>query len=389
MVKVLTFNIWFDLKARRVRTAALLTLLQQQPADVICLQEVVPDVARELIGGLPGWTCSDPGDGSSLRSYGVMTLVAPGMDARFSFFNLPTSMERRLLVTYLPNLTVGNVHLESLANHPVREKQLKICADKLREHDNALLVGDFNFDSERNYTAPHVPLENDCLKRHLPDFVDTWPALRPTERGLTFNSAANPFHIRSEQFRFDRIMCRLPNWRPVDIELVGQYPVDHLVEVTAHEREQLLRPLTPPRPVLVRHRAPKMDAEDLFLDLDGDAVPRLLPLAAPGMAAPGVPSPGSPMPRTKPPLSGDEDAAEMLVTPPETPPRPTAALQPEAADPGFATPATPETPSGTPPRLRGKLFLSDHFGLLATFEPPGSVAATTVAEAIAAASAGA
>jgi len=300
MLRLLTLNLWFSEKLRYARTRALLDVIQDLQPSVCCFQEVVPEVARLLVEGLPGWTASDPGDGSTLGPYGVMALAAPDVRADFSWHELPTRMGRRLLVVELGRLAVGTVHLESLANHPTREAQLAMSTEILRRYSDGLLLGDFNFDSERNFKPPHQPLENEALARLAPDFVDLWPALRPEERGLTFDSVTNPYLGSHEQMRYDRIIARLQNWNATGIERVGHEPVDP-GGLSSQEEQQLQRPPTPPRPSLK---------------------PR----------SPWAQEPEEPAARGEPagvPARGEE----------------------------------------TPPRRRGRLFLSDHFGLLATLAP--------------------
>lgn len=255
MLRIATLNIWFDEKLRKARTKALLEVILQMDADVICLQEVVPQVAAALVAWLPRWSCSDPGDGSTVAPYGVMALVAPRIDdVQFSFHDLPTFMCRRLLVTHIRGVAVGTVHLESLASHPVREKQLRVCRRVLAPHSDALLVGDFNFDSHRNFSPPHNPLENEALVNIVPDFVDVWPALQ-SDRGLTFDSAVNPYIGKSEQMRYDRVMVRLAKWGAASIDMFGHQAVDDLVQLSPLEKEHAQRPPTPQRPVR-RHREP-------------------------------------------------------------------------------------------------------------------------------------
>merc|ERR1719235_274351 len=64
-------------------------------------------------------------------------------------------MGRRLLLAQccakLTNLCVGNVHLESLNNEDLRERQLKVSRNELRASDCALLCGDFNFDATKTW----------------------------------------------------------------------------------------------------------------------------------------------------------------------------------------------------------------------------------------------
>eukprot|EP00418_Pyrodinium_bahamense_P093191 CAMPEP_0179026728 /NCGR_PEP_ID=MMETSP0796-20121207/8667_1 /TAXON_ID=73915 /ORGANISM="Pyrodinium bahamense, Strain pbaha01" /LENGTH=339 /DNA_ID=CAMNT_0020722823 /DNA_START=16 /DNA_END=1035 /DNA_ORIENTATION=- len=323
---VLTLNVWFDQKLREARTEALVAVIKSIPLGVCCLQEVVPEVAQILTQSLPGWSSSDPGDGSSVEPYGVMTLVAPGLPAEFTFHNLETNMWRRLLVCNLGGmLVVGNVHLESLSNQPLREMQLRACSDVLGPLPNALLVGDFNFDSQRNFKAPHVPLDNVALAKCLHGFVDVWPALR-ADRGCTFNSQVNPYIAQEEAMRYDRVMAQLSSWRPSSIELMGHEPVDHLVQLTEREQEILKRPPTPPRPQ-PQPRAPLWEEFDIEKRPLGQLPPATVAESQPSEGSTGVPAPPGPV--------GD-----------------------------FESPRTPR-------KERGRLFLSDHFGVLVSLTQHG------------------
>lgn len=244
MVRIASLNIWFDMKLREARTRALAQLICTLDVDVVCLQEVVPEVGYQLVTLLPGWSCSDPAECSP---YGVMTLVPPGNVATFIFHDMPSNMCRRLLTAQLHTLTIGNVHLESLSNHSVRVEQLKLCWQVLAGFQDVVLVGDFNFDSERNFDPPHQPLENDCLTAIMPDYCDLWPVLR-NERGYTFDSTLNPYIASPERMRYDRVLVRAPTWRATSIDIFGDHCVAPLVGLTPWEKEVLKRPPTPPRP---------------------------------------------------------------------------------------------------------------------------------------------
>jgi len=165
------------------------------------------------------------------------------------------------------NVTISTVHLESLSNADVRESQLRVCADVLQAPsniDSALLCGDFNFCSYRNFDARREGLENDVLGRVLPAFVDLWPFLRhhnrsapstvvaeaggggggggaaaavaavaEEEKGYTFDTEINTMleGKKHERMRYDRILFKrasgpLPSpLEPLSIQIVGDSPI--------------------------------------------------------------------------------------------------------------------------------------------------------------------
>jgi len=307
-LRVATLNVWFGSKLQDARTDALIEVIKSMALDVCCLQEVLPQVASSIVSALPGWSCSDPGDGSTVAPYGVMTLVSPGIDAAFEFHDMPTTMCRKLLVARLPGLIVGTVHLESLANHPTRVEQLRRCQHALAQHPDVLLVGDFNFDSQRNFSSPHLPLENDALLHVMPDFVDVWPSLH-REPGYTFDSAVNPYITQSEHMRYDRVMARLESWHVQAIEMFGHEPVDCFRQLSAREREYANQPPTPPRPKIRQRPSPTFELDS----------PR------------------------------DSEQSLSISRP-------------------ISLQADPQARASSP-EVRSKFFLSDHFGLVVTLSP--------------------
>ena len=45
---VMSYNIWFDEKDRDIRTEALVNTIRKHSPDIICLQEVIPEVYEKL-----------------------------------------------------------------------------------------------------------------------------------------------------------------------------------------------------------------------------------------------------------------------------------------------------------------------------------------------------
>lgn len=133
------------------------------------------------------------------------------------------------------------MHLESLSTRVVREKQLEHIS-RILSTRHSLLVGDFNFDSDRNFEG-YGPLENAVLKKIFPQFVDVWEALYPGEKGYTYDSLRNKMITKYERMRYDRILLKVvqenesnskeevnsstkSRWMPSFIKLFGDQPIN-------------------------------------------------------------------------------------------------------------------------------------------------------------------
>ena len=240
-LRVVTWNVWFAPIDADERMAALFKEALAAAPDVICLQEVVPELAAHIRGCAvlrKVYSISD----NDVGAYGCLLFVRWSLRATFCEVALPSHMGRSLLVaTWTPPFTEGSVavatvHLESLNSAPRRAKQLQVARDALQPHAHALLLGDFNFDSTQNFgdwcaIPPRPPrlsqgarrLENGVLADVMCDYLDVWPALRPAEAGHTFDGGSNP-HVGDphERMRYDRVMTR--GVTPVEISMLGERP---------------------------------------------------------------------------------------------------------------------------------------------------------------------
>jgi endonuclease/exonuclease/phosphatase family metal-dependent hydrolase len=249
-LSILTWNVWFDELEQHTRYDAIFSICRDLQPDIICFQEVIPYfVAKMKLFPffMDKYTISDHNlDGKTIEPYGVMILCKKKLSTVYTFHDFPTIHNRKLLVAEVTlhgkNFAVGTVHLESLANHPTREAQLTISNNILKQYEHSVLCGDFNFCSYSNFRSSKLPLENDSLKRLLPDFIDMWDELRPpsqtqdeqSTRGYTFDTLRNPMIGRTdERMRLDRICHRLNTslnggsggWRPRSIEIIGDSPI--------------------------------------------------------------------------------------------------------------------------------------------------------------------
>lgn len=252
-ISILTWNVWFDKFKREERYNEILDICHRIGPDVVCLQEVTPFFIKILKEHdlCKVYDISDHDlSGSTVGSYGVLSMCRRDLQGSFQFHELHTEMDRKLLITTFttPHGTVGvgNVHLESLNTRITRKIQLQQCRPILDRFQTAVLCGDFNFDSDRNFTLDDKPLENDALMEIYPSYKDVWLELHPPGSGKTFDTDVNlMLGQRKEHMRYDRIILRnqpiplqssvskkpssevpaQPSFVPTEIRLLGTHPV--------------------------------------------------------------------------------------------------------------------------------------------------------------------
>ena len=235
-VRILTYNVWFDSYAFDDRMKYIIDTTLEHKPHVCCFQEVLPAFASMLMNHAE---LKEIYEFSSFRTngYDTMTIALKELSPRFENVSFPTNMGRSLLKTICQvnstSVAIGNVHLESLSSERTRRKQIVICRKELEKYDTSILVGDFNFCSERNFhQIPNVPLENNVLEEVMPNYVDMWPHLRQKngkekEMGYTFDSHINKMISNEERMRYDRVLFRSRRsegneiFKPTDISLLG------------------------------------------------------------------------------------------------------------------------------------------------------------------------
>lgn len=184
-LRLLSYNVWFSEHRQHARAEALFAILEQEDADIVCLQEVTPPFlgwlcqqewarGRYAVSDVVGTTLK----GSSLV-YGVLMLIRRRLVVRsICLHALPTSMNRAVLVASLSlgelQMRVATVHLESLNNAAVRMQQLERILGLLTMEGSdgrctVILAGDMNFDDG----SP----EEAVVQKH--GFGDCWLACAP------------------------------------------------------------------------------------------------------------------------------------------------------------------------------------------------------------------
>ena len=222
------------------RTQGLLKEIKRYDADVICLQEVTHWSKDIIVGD------KDLSDEYELRfdvlgRYGTAILIKKKIFVEESFCvtEIPTRMGRTLLHCMVRTVAglvhVATAHFESLSSKDIRRKQLAKASEVAKSCASCVahvICGDFNFCSYRNYSGTG-PLENEVLKRELPNFTDVWPMLYPEKKGYTFDSTSNRNIGKYERMRYDRVLLanarsETPALVPLTMRLIGTDPVPGL-----------------------------------------------------------------------------------------------------------------------------------------------------------------
>ena len=246
-LRLVTWNIWFGEHRWMDRLDALLAEVERAQADLIALQEVTRRQLSRILE--TDWVQRDfavsDAQGLSLDPHGVLLLARPSLqDLRL--IGLPSRRHRKLVHAELDTecgpIQVVTAHLESGADAvALREAQLHIAARVLGNGSAAVLLGDLNFDAERDPEEDHVP----------PGLVDCWRALRAGQAaGNTLDPIENAMRAAMVEetgtqrpLRCDRILFRPDadhRWQPTAIRAIGTTPIDSAGALYASDHFGLL-----------------------------------------------------------------------------------------------------------------------------------------------------
>ncbi|KAM1213886.1 hypothetical protein PS2_005240 [Malus domestica] len=228
-LKIMSYNVWFreDLEMHN-RMKALGDLIQQHCPDVICLQEVTPNI-YDIFRKSSWWRmyqCSVSSETADSSPYFCMQLSKLRVKS-FSCKPFGNSvMGRELCVAEVEvekdkHLVVATSHLESPCPGPPtwdqmfskeRVEQAKEAVNFLKKNQNVIFCGDMNWDDKLDGKFP------------LTDrWVDAWEELKPGEDGWTYDTKSNKMLTgnRKLQKRLDRFLCSLHDFRVSKIEMIG------------------------------------------------------------------------------------------------------------------------------------------------------------------------
>jgi endonuclease/exonuclease/phosphatase family metal-dependent hydrolase len=230
----ISYNVWFDQLFKKERYSEIFRICDKYSPDVICFQEVTIDFIAQL--EMEQW-CRDKYLVSDLSTsmksfhgwYGVLMLVKKTVQCQKLVMNtLVTGMSRSCLTAeILVNnqlVQIATVHLESLDTRQIRAFQLRDICTNILTNNTSILMGDFNFDDERNWDSKDKrPIENLIFTSDpvVSQYTDVWTQLKPNDPGKSFDSSVNKMINHQEMMRYDRVIYKSTHFHPLNIEMIG------------------------------------------------------------------------------------------------------------------------------------------------------------------------
>ncbi|KAL2931367.1 Tyrosyl-DNA phosphodiesterase 2, partial [Bienertia sinuspersici] len=253
-LKILTYNVWFreDLEVHK-RMQAIGDLIQLHSPDIICLQEVTPNI-YEILQNSAWWKkyrCSVSYEQAASGIYFCMQLAKLPVKSfsckQFSY----SAMGRELCVAEIEvnqnkSLVVATSHLESPCPGPPtwdqmyskeRVNQAKEAIDFLKKYRNAIFCGDLNWDDKIDGQFPIVE-----------GWFDAWEKLRPADIGWTYDTKSNKMLTanRKLQKRIDRFICCLTDFEVSSIDMIGTEEIPGLSYSKQKKLKNKIQELTLP-----------------------------------------------------------------------------------------------------------------------------------------------
>jgi endonuclease/exonuclease/phosphatase family metal-dependent hydrolase len=224
-LKFVTYNVLGDQVHIPSRVPALLKLLADSDADVIALQEVTPWFVVMLLKAdfVKKYDVMTKSDMPTMR--GEYVILSKVKLESIHYEKLPGHQRRGVLVGKFKlnnrNVAIATVHMESpLEDGPARAEQLDAIFPLLKDADDAVFLGDFNFGDGEQPDTDHLDKK----------YTDVWTALRPKDPGYTWNietsdMAKEGSFPKETSRRIDRILVRSDVWRPAAVNIIGDKPV--------------------------------------------------------------------------------------------------------------------------------------------------------------------
>ncbi|KAJ8550201.1 hypothetical protein K7X08_033908 [Anisodus acutangulus] len=253
VLKILTYNVWFADIEMPKRMKALGGLIAMHSPDVICFQEVTPEI-YDIFQHTSWWkmySCSVSNVMELMRGYFCMQLSKLAVKSYSCKPFSNSAMGRELCIAEIEvqkdmTLVVATSHLESPCPGPPkwdqmyskeRVEQAKEAVELLDRKRNVIFCGDMNWDDKLDGQFP------------LPDgWIDAWGKMKPEEIGWTYDTKSNKMLSanRTLQKRLDRFVCKLQDFCASDIKMIGKDAIPNLTYIKEKKVKSEVKRLTLP-----------------------------------------------------------------------------------------------------------------------------------------------
>ncbi len=250
---VVSYNIWFDKTLCLERTISLIESINLLNPDVICFQEVRPEIYDILIQFLIEYKYYFPE--KLKKTYGCVTFSKYPITKCLDYLYSNSKMGRSLIITKIDyphqiisdnindtstnkiEITVANTHFESLFKKNTENKI------KLEQYENARIVLDSLYAEYQNVilcSDTNVMINEEILfdsqfKNNL--WIDAWKIKGTALNKYTYNSEKNVhLQLKHQQSKFksrlDRILYKTNNCVIDNFDIIVKN--DESIEISDH-----------------------------------------------------------------------------------------------------------------------------------------------------------
>lgn len=188
-MKVITYNVWFDLRDYKPRITEICNIIKTNDPDFVCLQEVTKEILIIIREQLPNYYVSR----EVSEGYNTVILSKHKVDDIITIPFKETNMGRNMhFIEVQINgdvHTIVTTHLESEIEGDLRFTQISEVFDKFAGQGNVIIAGDMNF---KETIEPH-------------SFKDSWLLKGTEENRYTFDYTLNHNILGFTKERFDRV----------------------------------------------------------------------------------------------------------------------------------------------------------------------------------------
>jgi len=244
-LKVLSLNIWFEDIMEDQRIQSLINLIKYNDIDIICLQEVKPNIYKKLTENLPKYY-SYPKNIS--YHYGNVIFSKYKISKCLTVPFTTSKMGRNLIFAKIdiPHICgdgcVKKIEILVCTSHFESEFKKNIKnIEKLKQYEETFeLLSKFSFNYKNIIFCSDTNILNNeeeyFDKFTDANFIDSWKVHGNSNNKFTYDSYCNTYlQLKNPKFRsrLDRILFNCKNLQIIDFILVKNFD-SNIIEISDH-----------------------------------------------------------------------------------------------------------------------------------------------------------